>query len=207
MHPARLVQLGASCVVLGIGVVLLLRATLGSDGYSTLISGLALATGVDFAVVNVLVGAALVLLAWLRGTRPGLGTVVQPVLVGVVVSLGLRLVEEPTTLAVRAVLLVVAVVVVAVGVAGYLGSATGAGPAEAAALALDPPVPFRWGYSAFQLAAALVGWACGATVGVGTLLVVLTIGPLVDQVARRLPRLQHGPLDGDSTVSGVTPSR
>lgn len=84
-------------------------------------------------------------------------------------------------------------VVVSVGVAGYLGSATGAGPAEAAALALDPPVPFRWGYSAFQVVAALVGWACGATVGVGTLVVVVVIGPLVDQVGRRLPRLRHGP--------------
>ena len=193
MNPARVVQLVASCVVLGMGVVLLLRATLGSDGYSTLVNGLSTATGADFAVVNVVVGAVLVVLAWLRGTRPGLGTVVQPVLVGVVVSSGLRLVEEPSSLVTRTVLLLVAVVVVAVGVAGYLGSATGAGPAEAAALAVDPPVPFRWGYSAFQVAAALVGWACGATVGVGTLLVVLVIGRLVDLVGRRLPWLVHVP--------------
>lgn len=193
LPAVRLLQLVGSCVVLGAGIVLLLRASLGSDGYSTLISGLALATGVEFAAVNVVVGALLVGLAWMRGTRPGLGTVVQPVLVGVVVSLGLRVVDTPSSLPARAVLLVVAIGVVALGVAGYLGSATGAGPAEAAALAVDPPVPFRWGYSAFQVLAALVGWACGATVGVGTLVVVLVIGPLVDLAGRALPRLVHTP--------------
>lgn len=191
MHPARLVQLVLSCLVLAGGIVLLLRASLGSDGYSTLISGLSVASGVDFALVNVAVGAVLVGLAWWRGTRPGLGTVVQPVLVGVAVSVGLRWVDQPSSVLARVLLLAVALPVVAVGVAGYLGSATGAGPAEAAALAVDPPMPFRWGYSAFQVLAAGVGWFCGATAGPGTLLVVLAIGPLVDLVRRRLPRLEH----------------
>jgi len=51
----RVVQLVVSCLVLGIGVGLLLRAALGSDGYSTLINGTSLATGIDFAIVNLAV--------------------------------------------------------------------------------------------------------------------------------------------------------
>ena len=52
----RWAQLTGSCAVLALGVVLLLRSALGSDGYSTFVSGLSRATDVDFAVVNALVG-------------------------------------------------------------------------------------------------------------------------------------------------------
>ena len=79
--------------------------------------------------------------------------------------------------------------VLAVGVAGYLGSRTGAGPTEAAALAFDPPVPFRWSYSAVQGGGALGGWALGAAIGPGTLVVIVLLGPAVDLVARLVPAI------------------
>ena len=73
----RVAQLVISCVILGIGVAGLLLAALGSDGYSTLINGLSLATGVPFVLVNLIVGVVLIALAWVRKRVPGLGTVVQ----------------------------------------------------------------------------------------------------------------------------------
>ena len=194
----RLGHLIGSCIVLGIGVGLLLRAALGSDGYSTLINGISLATDIDFAVVNLAVSLVLVGMAWLRGVRPGIGTVVQPVLVGVTVSVVLRLVDEPTGIGPRVGLLAAALSLVALGVAGYLGSRTGAGPTEAAAIAFDPPVPFRWSYSLVQGAGALVGWLLGADIGPGTAAVVFGLGPAVDwlltraRVLRREPRPASG---------------
>ncbi len=174
------------CTVLGTGVAMLLTADLGSDGYSTFVNGLTLATGVDFWIVNLVVGAVLVALAMLRKVYPGVGTVVQVVLVGVVVDVALGLFETPDDLVWRAVLLVAAFPVLAVGIALYLGSHTGAGPAEAAALAWDPPVAFRWSYSAVQGGGALGGWLLGATIGVGTLAVIFLLGPAVDLAARIL---------------------
>jgi len=174
------------CTVLGTGVAMLLAADLGSDGYSTFVNGLTLTTGVDFWLMNLLVGAVLVALAMLRKVIPGVGTVVQVVLVGVVVDVALGLIETPDDLAWRAVLLVAAFPVLAVGIALYLGSHTGAGPAEAAALAWDPPVAFRWSYSVVQGGGALGGWLLGATVGVGTLAVIFLLGPAVDLAARIL---------------------
>jgi len=187
----RVVQLVAACVVLGIGVGLLLRAALGSDGFSTLINGISLATKIDFAVVNLVVSVVLVGLAWLRGVRPGMGTVAQPVVVGLTVSIMLRLVDEPAGVGARIGLLTASFGLVALGVAGYLGSRTGAGPTEAAALAFDPPVPFRWSYSAVQGVGALVGWLLGADIGPGTILVVLALGPLVDLLLARVPGLDR----------------
>lgn len=184
------------CVVLGSGVAVLLAADLGSDGYSTLVNGIALRSGISFWIVNLAVGAVFVALAAARRVRPGIGTVVQIGLVGVTVSVVLGLLSTPGTLPARIGLLVVAFPVLALGIAGYLGSRTGAGPAEGAALAWDPPVPFRWSYSAVQGGGALLGWLLGATIGAGTIAVIVLLGPLVDLAARVLRVDIHQGADG-----------
>ncbi len=78
----------------------------------------------------------------------------------------------------------------AVGVAGYLAADAGAGPTEAAAIALDPPISFRWSYSVVQGGGAVVGWACGAAIGPGTLIVIVLLGPLVSWLSRTVPALR-----------------
>lgn len=182
----RLVQLVVSCVVLGVGVALLLAAALGSDGFSTLVNGISISLGVPFLAVNVVVGALLVAIAWLRAVRPGWGTVIQPVVVGATINVLLDVTSTPDSWLWRGVLVALAFPVLAVGVAGYLASGAGAGPAEAAALAFDPPVPFRWSYSVLQGSGALIGWLLGAAIGPGTVLVIFLLGPMVDLVAGRV---------------------
>ena len=187
MPAAR--QLGllvGGCVVLAVGVGMLLTADFGSDGYSTFVNGLAMSLDVSFWVVNLALGVVLVAMAAARGVRPGVGTVAQVVLVGVVISVLLDVWSTPDAVAGRVGLLVAAFPVLALGVAAYLGSQTGAGPTEAAALAWDPPVPFRWSYSLVQGGGALGGWLLGATVGVGTLAVIVALGPLVDLASRAM---------------------
>lgn len=181
----RLVRLFGSCAVLGIGVAMLLIASLGSDGYSTMVNGLSIAFDVKFWVVNLVVGVLLVSMAWVRGLKPGLGTIVQPLVVGFVVSGLLDAFDEPDGTWIRIALLALSFPVVAVGVAGYLAVDAGAGPTEAAALAFDPPVPFKWSYSVVQGGGALLGWLCGAAIGPGTLLVIFLLGPLVDWLSSR----------------------
>ncbi len=182
----RTAMLLVGCLVLGTGVAMLLAADLGSDGYSTFVNGISLSTGMEFWIANALVGAVLVTLAMLRKVIPGIGTVVQVVLVGVVVDVALGLMATPDGLVWRGLLLAAAFPVLAVGIALYLGSHTGAGPAEAAALAWDPPIAFRWSYSMVQGGGALGGWLLGATIGVGTLAVIFLLGPAVDLTARMM---------------------
>jgi uncharacterized membrane protein YczE len=195
-------MLVVGCLVLGTGVAMLLEANLGSDGYSTFVNGIALASGMTFWIANTLVGIVLVALAALRRVRPGVGTVVQVVLVGVVVSVVLDLLATPDHLVWRGVLLVAAFPVLAVGIALYLGSHTGAGPAEAAALAWDPPIAFKWSYSLVQGGGALGGWLMGATVGVGTIAVILLLGPAVDLASRLLSVDVHQNSDSEPRPAG-----
>ncbi len=176
----RAIQLVLACVVLGVGVALLLDAALGSDGYAALVNGLSIATGSPFWIVNIVVGVTLIAAAWLRGRTPGAGTLVQPVVVGITVSLVAPLLPMPADPIARWAELALAFVLLSAGVAGYLAAELGAGPFEGAALAWDPPVPFRWSYTAVQVGGALIGWLLGAAIGPGTVLVVLLIGPVVD---------------------------
>ena len=184
--PGRLGLLLVGCLVLGLGVSLLLTADLGSDGYSTLVNGVARGAGIPFVAANLLVAVAFLLLAAVRRVPPGVGTVVQVVVVGETVSVLLPLLETPSGLAGRVALLAGAFPVLALGIAAYLGSQLGAGPAEGAALAWDPPVPFRWSYSVVQGGGAVVGWLLGATLGAGTIAVIVLLGPAVDLASRWL---------------------
>lgn len=186
VRSQRVALLVGGCLVLGTGVALLLTADLGADGYTTLVSGVAEALDAPFWLANLLVGVAFVTMAAVRRLLPGPGTVVQVVVVGLTVTVLLEVVPEPAAWPARIGVLALAFPVLALGIATYLGSRTGAGPAEGAALAWDPPVPFRWTYSVVQGGGALVGWLLGATVGAGTLAVILLLGPLVDLTARAL---------------------
>ena len=174
------------CVVVGVGVALLLVADLGSDGFSTLVNGLAIASGLPFFVANLLVSVGFLLIAALRRVIPGVGTVVQILLVGATVSVVIEQFATPSGLVARIGLVLLAMPVIALGISAYLGANLGAGPIEAAGLAWDPPIPFRWSYSAVQLLGALTGWLLGGTVGLTTVIVIALLGPLVDLTSRLL---------------------
>ncbi|GAA1921850.1 YczE/YyaS/YitT family protein [Nocardioides marmoribigeumensis] len=193
-HPVlRGAQLLLGCVVLGVGVTLALVPRLGSDGYSTLVNGLSIGLDVSFLWMSVVVGLAFVGLGWVRGVRPGIGTITQVAVVSLVVNLGLEVVDQPDALWARLVLLVAAFPVLAAGIALYLGVGLGAGPVEAAALGFDPPVPFAVSYNTAQLLGALVGWWQGAAVGLGTIVVIVLLGPAVALAARLLRQDLHQP--------------
>lgn len=182
----RLALLFGGCIILGIGVALILLADLGSDGFSTLVNGLRLKTGIPFFVSSVVVSTAFLALAAVRRVIPGFGTLVQITVVGAVASVVLDTFEIPTSLAGQVALLAVALPVLALGVALYLGANLGAGPLEAAGLAFDPPIPFKWSYNSAQAFAALSGWLLGATIGVATIAVIIVLGPLVSWFSRLL---------------------
>lgn len=202
MHARRLAQLVLGCTILGCGVSLLLGPRLGSDGFSTLVSGLAEATGWSFMVANVVVSVSFLAMAWARGVRPGVGTLVQVLVVGATVTVLLPHLD-PVGLWQRGLMLLVAFPVLALGIALYLDSHLGAGPMEAAALAWDPPLPFALSYSTLQLLSAVLGWQLGGALGLGTVAVIVLLGPAVSLVGRLLGLdLHQGPAPAEVTASG-----
>jgi uncharacterized membrane protein YczE len=133
-------------------------------------------------------GAAL----WLGGVSVGVGTLLNAVLIGVFVDvlIALDVVPRPDALAARALLDVGGVVAVGVGTAVYIGAAMGAGPRDSFMLAVARRFGLRVGVARtlIELSALAGGAALGGTVGVGTLVFALGIGPAVEASFRLLDR-------------------
>ncbi len=197
----RALLLIAGCIGVGVGVAMLLVADLGSDGFSTLVNGVAISTGIPFWVSNIIVSASFIGVGALRGVKIRLGALIQMVIVGVTVSVVMSMLSTPEGMVARVALLLAAVLVIAVGITAYLGANLGAGPMEAASLAFDPPFKFKWVFSTIQLLSAVTGWLLGATLGLATIIVIVGLGPLVTLASRVLRLDVH---QGDQHVEPVS---
>jgi uncharacterized membrane protein YczE len=183
----RLARLHLGLLGFGVSVALLVRARLGLDPWDVLHQGIAQRLGIQLGWVVVAM-SALVLLAWIPlRQRPGIGTLSNALVVGLVVNLALDVVPDTRWLAVRIAMLVAAILVNAVATACYIGAGLGPGPRDG----LMTGIAAR-GYSiqrartGIEVAVLLGGALLGGSVGVGTLAYAIAIGPLVQVF---LPRL------------------
>ena len=186
--PRRLVQLYAGLALYGASMALIIRSTLGNMPWDVLHQGLAGRMGWTIGAVSILVGA-LVLLAWIPlRQRPGLGTVSNVVVIGVAVDATLAVVPAPGDLALRVGLLVGGVLLNAVATAAYIGVHLGPGPRDGLMTGLVRRTggSVRLVRTSIEVAVVITGWLLGGTLGLGTVVYALAIGPLVQVL---LPRL------------------
>jgi uncharacterized membrane protein YczE len=192
MMRARLVRLVAGVTGFGVSLALMVHARLGLGPWDVFHQGLADRAHVQIGWIVIAVGLA-ALLVWIPlAERPGIGTVVNAVAVGLVMNVGLDLLPSPEAVAPRAVFLGVGILLNGASTGLYIGAGLGPGPRDGIMTGLA-----RRGHSirvvrtAIELGVLAVGFALGGTVGVGTVLYALGIGPLVHLF---LPRLALPPL-------------
>ena len=168
------------------GIVCFLESELGLPPWDVLHQGLAEQLGVSFGVANLLVSGAVLALVWRLGAVIGLGTVLNAILVGSFVialtALGPvdALSDEP--LGARIGLLVLALACFGVGSAFYICASLGAGPRDSLMLVTSQRLGVRLGAArtGLEVATLVAGFMLGGTVGVGTLVFALGIGPVVE---------------------------
>jgi uncharacterized membrane protein YczE len=182
----RLLMLYGGLVTFGAGLALMLRADLGLGPWDVLHQALADQLGLPIGwVVNGV--AVLVMLAWIPlRVRPGLGTVSNVVVVGLAVDGALRVLPEPGSLALRFAFLVAGILATATATGLYVGAGFGPGPRDGLMTGLARRgIPVRVARTGIELSALGLGLALGGSVGVGTVLFTLTIGPLVQLALHR----------------------
>lgn len=189
----RLPQLIGGLVLYGFSMAMLVRAGLGLDPWDVLHQGLSHYLPLSFGAVTIAVGAV-VLLLWIPlRQKPGLGTVSNVVVIGIAADLGLWLIPAPDQLASRIVMMISAVVLNGMAGAIYIGSQLGPGPRDGlmTGLAARTGRSLRLVRIGIELTVLVIGVLLGGTVGVGTVLYALAIGPLVQFFLRyavvRLP--------------------
>ena len=196
LSAARLIQLVGGLLLFGGSLALLVRSRLGLDPWDVFHQGLAIRSGIPIGTVTILVGAV-VLLLWIPlGQRPGIGTIANVILVGLALDATLAMIPPPTDLGVRWVYLVTGIVLNGIATGAYIGAALGPGPRDGLMVGLtNRGHSLRVVRTAIELTVLGVGWLLGGTVGIGTVLFAVTIGPIVHvtlPALTRRPRSREG---------------
>ncbi len=175
----RLVNLYAGLVLFGVSMALMVAGGLGLAPWDVFHQGIAERTGIPFGWVVNIVGA-IVLLLWIPlRQRPGIGTVSNVIVVGLAADAALALLPEPRHLALRAGFLAVGVVLNGAATGLYIGARLGPGPRDGLMTGLAARGhSIRLMRTGIEVAVLAAGWLLGGTVGVGTVLYAVAIGPL-----------------------------
>jgi uncharacterized membrane protein YczE len=192
--PRRLVQLYAGLALYGFSDALLVRSGLGLSPWDVFHQGLAERTTISIGGWVILVGA-LVLLLWVPlQQRPGVGTLSNVIVIGLALDASLALLPAPDGGGARWAFLVTGVLLNGVATACYIGARLGPGPRDGLMTGLAARGhSIRVVRTAIELTVLVVGWLLGGTVGIGTAVYAVAIGPLAHTL---LPIFSVGePLD------------
>ncbi|WP_436492664.1 YczE/YyaS/YitT family protein [Actinokineospora sp. HUAS TT18] len=176
----RLPQLFAGLALYGASMALQIEATLGLAPWDVLHEALHKRTGLSFGTITAITGV-IVMLCWIPlRQRPGVGTIANIAMISVTVDIGLWLLPTPETLAPRVSFLAAGIVLNGLATAAYIGARLGPGPRDGlmTGLAARSRFSIRWIRTGIEVAVLLTGWLLGGTVGLGTALYAVAIGPL-----------------------------
>ncbi|WP_328395619.1 membrane protein YczE [Nocardia sp. NBC_00416] len=206
--PWRLTQLVLGLAGYGISLTLLVESSLGASSWNILAEGVALHSGLTFGLATNII-ALVVLVFWIPLRElPGLGTLLNVVLVGACADLSAFVLPSPGSLPGQLLYYVLGLLMLTWFDAVYLGARFGPGPRDGlmtgAVRVFGKPIwMVRTGIEVIVL---IVGWLLGGTVGLGTVLIAVLMGPLVQQFLRvttvRLAADEHAP---ESPESGEKP--
>ena len=183
----RLPGLLVGLVLFGVGIAMMAQANLGLGPWEVFHQGIARMTGLQLGTVSILLGIP-ILLAWYPlGERPGAGTILNILVIGTATNVGISLIPAVSGVVVQLALMLAGVVTIAIGSGLYLATDLGPGPRDGLMTGLH----YRFGWSirrartAVELSVLGAGFLLGGTVGIGTVVFALGIGPLV-QVALKV---------------------
>ena len=206
----RLPGLVAGLVIFGFGIAVMAEAGLGLGPWEALHQGLGRLTGQPLGTVSILLGIPILALWWPLGERPGLGTLLNVMLIGSSTNLGLAVLPSLAEAGnlVQVVAMVVGVVIIGVGSGLYLAADLGPGPRDG----LMTGIHRRFGLSIrrartiVEVTVLVIGFLLGGTIGLGTVVFALAIGPLVQLALGvfdrdgRLSRRRRATLEAPGTV-------
>jgi uncharacterized protein len=184
--PARLVQVLLGEWLFGTGEALVVAANLGTSPWTSLAQGVSLHTPLSIGVATQAIGFT-VLLCWIPlRERPGIGTILNAIIIGVAIDVTLAYLPHEGQLAVRVASTLGGIAVVGIGSGLYLTARLGPGPRDGLMTGLHKRygLPLAAVRTALELSVTLAGLALGARVGIGTLAFALLIGPAVATCVR-----------------------
>jgi uncharacterized membrane protein YczE len=178
-RPRRFAQLSAGLVLYGVTAAMLVLAQLGLDPWDVLHQGASRTFGLPIGTWAVIISVVVLLAWWPLRERPGVGTVANALVVGAVINLVLALFSPPHALPVRYALLIAGVLGNGFATGLYIGAGLGPGPRDGLSTAIaGRGRSMRVVRTGVEATVLVAGYLLGGTVGIGTVLYALTIGPV-----------------------------
>jgi uncharacterized membrane protein YczE len=172
-------QLYAGLILYGVSDSMLLLAALGLDPWDVFHQGLSRRFGLGVGTWAIIVGVCILLLWIPLRQRPGFGTVSNVLVVGAVIDLVMALTPAPHALELRIALLLAGVILNGVATGAYIGAGLGPGPRDGLMTGLAARGhSIRVVRTVIELTVLATGWLLGGTVGIGTVVYAVGIGPL-----------------------------
>jgi uncharacterized membrane protein YczE len=202
----RLLALYLGLVLFGVSIALLVVSRLGLDSWDVFHQGVAERTGLGLGSIVILVGA-IVLALWIPlRERPGIGTVSNVVLVGLAIDGALVFLPEPSVVIWQVLFMVAGIVLNAVATALYIGAGLGPGPRDGLMTGLAKRGhSIRLVRTSIEVVVLAAGWLLGGTVGIGTVLYAISIGPLVHYLLPRLTIVGRSPSEPSENAPCASP--
>ena len=203
--PRRLAQLSVGLVLYGVSMAMMLRSYLGLMPWDVFHYGVARWLPLSFGGVVIVTGAAVLLLWVPLRQMPGLGTVANVVVIGLASDATLQLLDRPDSLAARTGLLLGGVLLNALASALYIGAQLGPGPRDGLMTGLVQRTggSVRLVRTTIELTVVAIGFLLGGTVGLGTALYAVAVGPFIQLfLPRCIVDLDDAPLAGPPGPEG-----
>ena len=194
--PARFAKLLAGLWIFGTGEAAIVEAELGNSPWTVFAQGVARHTPFSIGTATV-ISSFVILLVWIAlRQRPGLGTVLNAILIGVAIDAMLPLLPDSGDVLARAALLGAGIALVSLGSGLYLTTRLGPGPRDGLMTGLSRRTgrSLRLWRTVIELSALAVGWALGGVAGIGTVAFAALIGPGVQFAVHRVDRGEIRPL-------------
>ncbi|MEO8889619.1 MAG: hypothetical protein ABI429_10080 [Jatrophihabitantaceae bacterium] len=184
--PRRLIQLYIGLLIYGLGGALQVRSNLGLDPWDVFHQGVSRHVGLAIGTVLIITGAA-VLLLWIPLRQmPGLGTISNVVLIGVSMNFCLQWLPQVHAVGWRIFDMAAGVLIGGIATGMYIGARFGPGPRDGlmTGLARRTGRSIRLTRTCLEVTVLAIGWILSGTVGVGTVLYAIAIGPMAQYFMR-----------------------
>ena len=168
-------------MLFGLGEGLLIVSFTGASPWSVLAQGISLNVNISIGTITFLISVA-VLILWIPlGQKPGMGTILNAIIIALMIDLCIKFVPTPSNYLYQLILAIISVITVGIGGGIYLVSNLGAGPRDGLMIGLQKKtnLPVAAVRAFLEISVVSIGWYLGGTVGVGTLLFAFGIGPCV----------------------------
>jgi len=168
-------------ILFGLGEGLLIVSTSGASPWSVLAQGIFLNVGFSVGLITILTSIAVLLLWYPLKQIPGIGTIFNALIIGIMIDFCIRYVPTPENYISQILLGAIAVVIVGLGGGIYLVANLGSGPRDGLMIGLQKitNLPIASVRAFLEISVMSIGWYLGGTVGIGTLLFAFGIGPAV----------------------------